>query len=141
AGTIGFLESLPASRWQIWQSKVVAGALLVAVQAGVILGLGVGLDLLGSPGTVVRVARDSVTAFAWGLLGSTLARTTLGSVGIAVPSAVGVAALVAVVVLLPLTLLTPMAGTNLPPAEAWVIFRALMNAVPVALSAWVFTRP
>src|SRR6185503_4536660 len=30
AGTMGFLESLPISRWQLWRAKLLAGALLAA---------------------------------------------------------------------------------------------------------------
>ena len=87
AGTHGFLESLPARRSQLWTGKVLAGGLLVAAQAGAVIATGFGLGLLASAGWALAVGVYSFLAFCWGVLGSTLARTTLGSVGVAIPAA------------------------------------------------------
>ena len=56
-------------------------------------------------------------AFAWGLFGSTIARTTLGSVGLAIPAAV----LTAVVVLVPVLMFFQSRGTNLPRPRAGLV--------------------
>ena len=137
AGTHGFLDALPARRSQLWLGKVVAGALLVAVQAGAVIAAGLGLGLLSSPGWAVAVAVYSFLAFCWGVLGSTLSRTTLGSVGVAVPAATGAA----VLFLLPVLLFFSVPNSPIPRPTGALLFLGLMIATPLAWSAAAYTWP
>jgi hypothetical protein len=137
AGTHGFLDALPARRSQVWFGKVVAGAALVAVQAGAVIAAGLGLGLLSSPGWAVAVAVYAFLAFCWGVLGSTLARTTLGSVGVAVPAAAGAA----ILFLLPILLFFSVPNSPAPRPVGAVLFLGLMTATPLLWSAAAYTRP
>ena len=88
AGTMGFLESLPSSRARLWLAKFVAGFGLAVTQAGLLVAVAAALGLVPAFGLAGAVCVFSLLAFAWGVFGSTLARTTLGSVGVAIPAAV-----------------------------------------------------
>jgi ABC-type transport system involved in multi-copper enzyme maturation permease subunit len=135
SGTIGFLESLPASRWEVWRAKLVAGTVLAVAQVGVVLA--VAWVLGAAPADfAARVAVYAALAFVWGAYGSTVSRTTLGSVGVAIPCAI----LATFVFLIPIVLLFPAPGTNLPRSEGEFLFLALMVGVPLAMSALAFTR-
>ena len=137
AGTLGFLEALPVSRWDIWLGKLVAGVALVACLVAPLLGLAAALGLVESGRVGLQLGLSALHAFVWGVYGSTLARTTLGSVGVAIPAAV----LAAFVYAVPVYLLfhNPYSGHLQP--EGWLVHLALMFATPVAGSALVFTRP
>ncbi|HEX4612525.1 MAG TPA: hypothetical protein VH092_30305, partial [Urbifossiella sp.] len=137
AGTHGFLDALPVARARVWVGKLVAGGLLAAAQAGAVIAAGLGLGLLTTPGWAVAVALYSLLAFCWGVLGSTLARTTLGSVGVAVPAAT----LFAVLYLFPILLVFQMPGTPVPRPPGVVLFLGLMFVTPLAWSAVAYTRP
>ena len=137
AGTIGFLESLPASRWDLWRAKMVAGLTVALAQVVVIVAVSAALGLVPSPAWAVEVGLYSLQAFAWGAYGSTLARTTLGSVGIAVPSAV----VAGVAFLVPIVMVFHAPGAVLPRAEGALLFLGLMIVTPVAASLVLFTRP
>ena len=69
------------SRWQIWRAKVLAGLGLAFIQILLLVALAAALDLVPGLGWAVAVVVYSLLAFVWGVFGSTLARTTLGSVG------------------------------------------------------------
>ena len=135
SGTIGFLESLPARRGQLWLAKLVAGAALAAAQVAVVLAVA---WLLGvaPPDFAGRVAVYAGLAFVWGVFGSTVSRTTLGSVGVAIPCAV----LAAFAFLIPVVLFFPHPGTQLPRVEGEILFLVLMVGTPLAMSATQFTR-
>ncbi len=137
AGTHGFLEALPVPRARIWVGKVVAGGLLMAAQAGAVIAAGLALGLLTTPGWAVAVAVYSFLAFCWGVLGSTLARTTLGSVGVAVPAAT----LFSVAYLFPILLAFQVPGTPVPRPPGAALFLALMFGTPLIWSAVAYTRP
>jgi hypothetical protein len=137
AGTIGFLESLPVSRWHLWQAKLAAGAVLVGVQVGAVVAVAAGLGLFPTVGWAVAVVVYALLAFCWGLYGSTLARTTLGSVGLAIPAA----SVAAFVFLFPILLFFQHPGTNLPRAEGALLFLGLMFVTPIVGSGLAFTRP
>ncbi|HEY3788575.1 MAG TPA: ABC transporter permease subunit, partial [Urbifossiella sp.] len=135
-GTIGFLESLPVSRWQLWQAKVLAGWILVVLQVGIVLLVASALGIVPTFRWGVAITIYSFLAFVWGLYGSTHARTTLGSVGVAMPSA----AFAALFFLIPITMIYHNPRTNIIQVEGGLIFLGLMFATPVAGSAWRFTR-
>ena len=139
AGTMGFLESLPASRWRLWLAKFAAGFGLSAAQAGALVGVAALLGLVPTLGWARAVCVFSLLAFAWGVLGSTLARTTLGSVGVAIPASV----LGAVAVLVPVMIFFSRPGGNVatPRPLGALLFLAGMFAIPLALSAWIFSAP
>lgn len=137
AGTMGFLESLPASRWDLWRAKVLAGLTLVLAQVAVVVGVSALLGLVPRPAWGVEVGAYALQAFAWGMYGSTLTRTTLGSVGVALPSAV----VAGVVFLLPIVLFFQTPGTAVPRASGSLLFLGLMFVTPVAVSLFAFTRP
>src|SRR5262245_8596454 len=136
AGTMTFLDTLPTPRAALWRAKIVAGLVLAAAVVAVLLG-GIALLKLGDPPFLQRLVVYALLAFAWGVLGSTLARTTLGSVGVAVPSAT----LAAVVFLLPIYLFLSYPGLGAPRPIGWALFEVLMVATPLGLSAWWFTSP
>ena len=136
AGTACFLEFLPASRWEVWRSKCAAGSLLVLLQIGAVIGIATGLGLLPTTGWAFAVAVYAILAFVWGLFGSTLARTTLGSVGIAITGA----SVASFVYLLPIMIFFQHPGTNLPRKEGALLFLSLMFLTPLIWSAVVFTR-
>ena len=137
AGTHGFLDALPAPRAGVWTAKLLAGGLLAAGQAGLLIAAGLALGLLATPGWAVAVAVYSMLAFCWGTLGSTLARTTLGSVGIAVPAAT----LFSFVYLFPILLVFANPGTPVPRPAGAFLFLGLMFATPLLWSAVAYTRP
>jgi hypothetical protein len=134
AGTMSFLEALPAARWSLWVSKLAAGLLLSGAQVGLLLGAAAVLELADGP-FMSRLVVYALLAFAWGVLGSTLARTTLGSVGIAIPAAT----LATFLFLLPITVMFSGRSSTVPRPLGWLLFEALMFVTPLALSAWRFT--
>jgi ABC-type transport system involved in multi-copper enzyme maturation permease subunit len=135
AATFQFLDSLPASRWQIWCAKVFSGLALAFVQIAVLVALAAALDLVPNVGRAVAFIVYSLLAFVWGVFGSTTARTTLGSVGIAIPAAT----LTAFFVLVPVTLAFQGPTTSVPRMNGAIFFLVCMFAVPLLLSAWLFT--
>jgi hypothetical protein len=136
AGTIGFLESLPISRWRLWRAKFIAGALLASIQVAFVLAVAAALGLVETTGAVLAIAIYSLLAFTWGMYGSTLARTTLGSVGVAIPTAI----FAALLFLIPIMAIYPNNRTNLPRLEGAIVFIGLMFATPLLGSAFRFTR-
>src|SRR5262245_18101195 len=137
AGTFAFLDSLPATRWGLWQAKLVAGLGLAAGQIVLLIAVAAVLGLVPTAGWAVAVAVYALLAFVWGMLGSTTARTTLGSVGIAIPMAV----LTAFIAIIPVTLFFQRPGSAVPRLTGGLVFLACMFAVPLGLSAWLFTHP
>lgn len=137
AGTMGFLDSLPASRWKIWRAKLAAGFALAAIQIVVVVGVAAGLGQVPSVGWAAAVAAYSLLAFSWGAYGSSVARTTLGSVGVAISAAT----VASFVFLLPIMIFLQNPGTSLPRPDGFIIFLGLMLVTPIAGSALVFTRP
>lgn len=136
AGTITFLEVLPGARAQLWRAKVTAGALLALAQTLALLAVAAALGL--APAAFAgRLVVYGLLAFVWGTLGSTLSRTTLGSVGIAVPAAV----VATFVYLIPIGLVFAPSGSSVPRPIGWLVFEVLMLVTPLALSARWFTAP
>jgi hypothetical protein len=135
AATFAFLDSLPASRWQIWQAKVLAGLGLAFAQILLLVALAAALGMVPRVGWALAIVVYSLLAFVWGVFGSTLARTTLGSVGIAIPAAT----LTAFFVLIPVTLFFQSPGASMPRASGGILFLLCMFAAPLTLSAWAFT--
>jgi ABC-type transport system involved in multi-copper enzyme maturation permease subunit len=136
AGTMGFLDALPVSRGRLWAAKLVAGLGLAAAQIGLLVAVAAALGLVPTAGWARAVGVFALVAFAWGAFGSTVARTTLGSVGVAIPAAV----VTAVWVMLGVMLLSRSPATGIRPTEA-LAFLVLMFVIPVGLSARVFTAP
>jgi hypothetical protein len=134
AGTMAFLDALPTLRWALWRAKVVAGLVQAGAVVAVLLAATAALGLGDGP-FLRRLTVYAVLAFAWGTLGSTLARTTLGSVGVAIPAAT----LAAFAYLLPISVFLPAPGTGVPLPVGWVLFEVLMLVTPLAVSAWRFT--
>ena len=137
AGTLGFLEALPATRARLWVAKMLAGGALAVSQIVIVLAVAGGLGQVGTTGFGIAVLVYSLLAYAWGTLGSTLARTTLGSVGFAIPTAT----LAAIAFLFPIILVFGQPGTGWPRSEGMLLFLSLMLLAPVLLSGIVFTRP
>jgi hypothetical protein len=137
AGTIAFLESLPSSHQRLWLAKLVAGLALTIVQVGLILAVSLGLGLVPNLGWALAVWLYSLLAFVWGMLGSTTARTSLGSVGIAIPAS----SLTAVLFYIPVILFFQTPGSPLPRGSGATLFLVGMFATPLLLSSWLFSRP
>jgi hypothetical protein len=91
AGTRGYLEALPASRWRLWRGKMVAGLALTALAGGVLIGEAAALGALGPsrtiPGWAFWSAGLILAAFGWGAFGSVLSRSTLTACGLGVMTA------------------------------------------------------
>jgi hypothetical protein len=141
AGTMGFLDALPAARWRLWRAKLAAGTGLAAAQVGALLAVAAALGLVPTLGWARATAVFAALSFVWGVFGSTVSRTTLGAIGAAIPGAL--AAVVASLVPITLVLATfahDPVGPSLRPAAA-AAFLGFMFVAPLALSAWVFTRP
>lgn len=136
AGTATFLESLPISRFELWQAKLVAGVALAIAQIGAVETVSAALGLLSDPGWATSIASEAILAFAWGAFGSTFARTTLGSLGVAVPFAALAAFSYTVLVILVFG-----SSGGLPRGNGILAFFVLMLVTPLAGSAIVFTRP
>jgi hypothetical protein len=83
-GTLEFLDTLPCRRRTIWVGKAVAGGLLAAGQCAAIaliaMALGSVDERLGRPVFGLVVLLVGVLAYAWGVFGGALARSTLGAV-------------------------------------------------------------
>ena len=125
AGTMAFLEALPTSRLRLWRAKLIAGLILASAQLVVLLGVAAILGLAGGS-FALRLAFYALLAFAWGTFGSTLARTTLGSVGVAIPAA----SLATFLILLPISLFLAPPGSATPRTLGWIVFEVLMVATP-----------
>ncbi|QJW99524.1 hypothetical protein [Frigoriglobus tundricola] len=136
SGTIAFLEALPTGHWALWRAKVVAGLLLALAEVLALMAVAAALGL-ADVSFLARLLVYALLAFAWGTLGSTLARTTLGSVGIAIPAAT----LASFAFLFPIVLLFARPGAGGPPPTGWALFELLMVGTPLAISAWRFTAP
>jgi hypothetical protein len=136
AGTMPFLEALPSARWGLWRAKIVAGLVLAAIQVAVLLCTAAVLEVTDGA-FARRLVVYALLAFAWGTLGSTLARTTLGSVGVAIPAAT----LATFVFLLPVYLFLSAPGSGMPRTSGWAFFQVMMLCTPLSLSAWHFTAP
>lgn len=136
AGTMSFLDALPVARGPLWRAKFAAGLALAGLVAGALVLVSA---VCGATdfGFAARLAVYGALAFAWGALGSTLARTTLGAVGVSVVA--GTAA--AFVVLFPIVLFAGVPGSGMPSTGGWLLFVALMIALPVLWSLWSFTAP
>src|SRR5262245_62124061 len=136
AGTFSFLESLPTTRWELWQAKLLAGLGLAVVQIGLLVAVAAALGLVTTAGWAVTITIYALLAFVWGMFGSTSAQTTLGSVGIAIPAAT----LTAFVALFPLLIFfqNP-AAPHMPRMAGALLFLVCMFVVPLVLSAWLFT--
>lgn len=136
AGTMAFLEALPVARWPLWRAKVVAGLALTSGVVGGLVLVSAALGVTDGP-FAARLAVYAVLAFVWGLLGSTLTRTTLGSVGAAIATATAASFLV----LVPVVLFLSVPGTGVPRASGWAVYVTLMVLVPLVWSARRFTEP
>lgn len=136
AGTMAFLESLPSSRRQIWRAKFTAGFTVTIGLIAVLLAVAASLGLVHRLGWAITVSLYALLAFVWGMFGSTAARTTLGSVGLAIPAAT----LTAFVALIPVILFFQNPGSMLPRPIGAGIFLVAMFATPLAVSFWLFTR-
>ena len=83
-GTLEFLDSLPSLRRNLWLGKVVFGLLLVIAQCVALALLAIAMGCvdermsLGAYASLVVFV--GLLAFAWGLFGGALARSTLGAV-------------------------------------------------------------
>src|SRR5438132_390223 len=53
AGTMCFLDSLPASRWRLWRAKLIAGLGLAAVQIALLVAVAAALGLVPTTGWAV----------------------------------------------------------------------------------------
>lgn len=136
AGTLPFLDALPTHRAAVWRAKIAAGLALAAAVVAVLLAVTAAAGL-GDAAFVRRLVVYAVLAFAWGTFGSSVARTTLGAVGAAVPAAVTAA----VACLLPIYLFLSYPGSGMPRPIGWLLFDVLMIAIPLGGSAWLFTAP
>jgi len=141
AGTMNFLDSLPSSRWRLWYAKLIAGGGLAIAQVVAIVVVGALLELVPSVGWARAIAVYALIAFVWGMFGSTVSHTTLGSIGAAIPGAV--LSLLAVLVPIVLYLATfthePVVPSLRPRSALFVL--AFMFVTPLVFSAWIFTRP
>jgi hypothetical protein len=135
-GTMLFLDALPVARGPLWGAKFVAGLALAALVAGALVAVSVVCGVTDF-GFATRLAVYGTLAFAWGALGSTLARTTLGAVGVGVVAGTATA----FVVLFPIVLFAGVPGTGMPSTGGWVLFVVLMIALPVLWSLRSFTAP
>jgi len=136
AGTMAFLESLPCTRWQLWRAKFLAGSILAAVQILLVVLVAAALGFVSNLGWVLAVMVYSLLAFAWGLFGSTSARTTLGSVGLAIPFA----SAAAIVLIIPVLLFFQRPGSSLPQPLGGLLYLAGLFVIPIVVSARQFTR-
>ncbi len=137
SGTMSFLESLPTSHWRIWKAKLAAGLGLTIVQIAVLVTVAACLGLVTKSGSALAIFVYSLLAFVWGMFGSTLARTTLGSVGIAIPAAI----LTSFVTLIPITLIFQNPGSTFPRLTGVLLFLTCMLVVPLVMSSWLYTQP
>jgi hypothetical protein len=83
-GTMEFLDTLPAHRRNLWTGKVAFGVGLALLQAAIMAGLAIAfgcVDQRVSPVAYVAVVMFvGLLAFAWGMFGGALAKSTLGAV-------------------------------------------------------------
>lgn len=136
SGTMTFLESLPASHAHLWRAKLAAGVGLTLVQVIVLESVSASLGLMPTIAWAVAVCLYSLLAYVWGLLGSTITQSTLGSVGVAVPAA----CVTMVVAAIPVLLFFQVPGSLTPRPVGTALFFGLMFATPLLLSSWFFTR-
>jgi hypothetical protein len=134
SGTMSFLDALPCPRRSMWWAKVVAGAVLITMEGALLAAVALLAGIVDAT-DVGRLVVYATMAFAWGVFGSTHARTTLGAVGLAIPAAT----LAAFAFLFPITLLFSPTGTGMPRSTGWLLFEILMVITPLGLSVWRFT--
>jgi hypothetical protein len=139
AGTLPFLDTLPALRRHLWAAKLLAGLSLTLLQGLLLGGVAAGLGLHGglnwsAPHEAVSrwdwlwvLPAVALEAYCWGLLGSALCRNVLTAVVLAT----GVLAV-------PWLLATPPTWREYPLV---LLVRAGLDLAALALSALVFTQP
>ncbi|HKB02363.1 MAG TPA: hypothetical protein VKD90_09090 [Gemmataceae bacterium] len=83
-GTLEFLDTLPARRRTLWAGKVTFGVGLALFQSAIMAGLAIAfgcVDQRVSPVAYAAVVMlVGLLAFAWGMFGGSLAKSTLGAV-------------------------------------------------------------
>lgn len=86
AGTTGYLDALPATRWRVWRGKVAAGLVLTALAGTVLIAEGVALGAAGpaasAAGWALWVGVLMLAAYGWGAFGSVRSDSTLAACGI-----------------------------------------------------------
>jgi hypothetical protein len=84
AGTLEFLDSLPCRRRSLWLGKVVFGLILTVVQCSILGGLALLLDCWDKRLPIwvygLAVILIGLVAYAWGMFGGAMCRSTLGAV-------------------------------------------------------------
>jgi hypothetical protein len=135
--TFTFLETLPLSRRSLWFAKLIAGATLTLLLWGIICITSAILHILPSWSSVAALGIYAAITYAWGMLGSTWARSTLGAVGLAVVAAI----LSAILLLLPVVMWWPSPGQLWLRPRILYLFALSMILLPVSLSLLWFTAP
>lgn len=152
AGTFAFLDLLPGSRWRVWWRKVLAGAGLVALAAGVFLAVAAAGGMIdrrtGLTGWLLLGGSVAAGAYGWGVLGSVLARTSLAACGVGLGLALLTGVLVYPVVGVGLAVarrelgLWQYIGTEYSAWElAYLVTGYTLIAIPVPVAGWLFTAP
>ncbi len=152
AGTFGFLDGLPGSRWAVWWRKTAAGAGMVAVAVAVFLAVAIGGRLIdsraGLTGWVLLGCVVAYAAYGWGIFGSVLARTSLAACGIGL--GVGTLAGCVTFVVLGVGMNAARHEINLrrlvgPEQSVWELASLAagytLMAIPVPIAAWLYTAP
>jgi hypothetical protein len=151
AGTLTYLDSLPAYRLHVWVRKFLFGLALMVGQALVLAGLGLGLKLVEptpfatTAGVLVLLAAGFY-GLSWGLLFSAVGRNVLNAIGLAILGQIVASFLLAFLGMVFAVLLTPFvnqetAQNGLPQVVALGFSGVVLALGPVIASALVFTRP
>jgi hypothetical protein len=147
AGTLIYLDGLPAYRFQVWVWKFLFGLGVMVAQALVLAGLGLALTLV-EPKPLPVLAGVGVLlgagffGLSWGLLFSSVGRNVLNAIGLAILGQIVASFLMLFLGAVFAVLLFPFVRDEGVAKAFPAVFSALLLAVgPVVASAIVFSRP
>jgi hypothetical protein len=146
AGTLTFLDLLPASRMQLWAAKGLGGVLLVLLQVAAVGAIGYGFRLVQGPFEVavgvILLVLLGLHGLAWGLWAGSVGRNVLNSVGLAVAGQVAASLVVTAAVFVVLVVVSVLTGRNegsMANLLAGLSYPVLLFGA-TALSAALFTK-
>lgn len=139
-GTFEFLDSLPCHRRSLWVGKVIFGTALTCCQSTVIVLLAFVLNCL-PPSVAIgpywfAMIFVGLLAFAWGIFGGALARSTLGAV---LHGAIG-AFVIGICLAIPAAIIVGPRSYGLRYVIAWLGYLVLWVGIGLVMSGIVFTR-
>ncbi len=141
SGTQAFLDTLPTGRWPLWRAKCLAGGLFLLVMLAAIAAvagwLGLGGEQKWTAGLLLLAA--GLAGYGWGLFFSTLSRSVLAAIGLAIVAQLGSSFVLLPVLFVVAALVQAVTGFDGIRVSPWIA-GLLWLLAPLALSALLYSR-